>query len=61
MGLRKPDPEIFNLACKQLDVFPEQCVFIGDNELADIQGAKNVGMKTCLLYTSDAADEATIV
>ncbi|MFW2003105.1 HAD family hydrolase [Acinetobacter ursingii] len=50
VGLRKPDPEIFNLACKQLDVFPEQCVFIGDNELADIQGAKNVGMKTIYFH-----------
>lgn len=47
-GLRKPQVEIFNLACQQLDVLPEQCVFVGDNEIADIQGAKNAGMKTIL-------------
>ena len=45
-GLRKPQVEIFDLACQQLDVLPEQCVFVGDNEIADIQGAKNAGMKT---------------
>ncbi len=46
VGIRKPDAAIFDLACKQLEVFPEQCVFIGDNELADIQGAQSFGMKT---------------
>lgn len=44
--IRKPDSEIFKLACQQLNSQPENCVFMGDNEIADIQGAKNVGMKT---------------
>lgn len=46
VGLRKPDPAIFLLSCKQLGVYPHDCIFVGDNEMADIQGAKDVGMKT---------------
>lgn len=42
--LRKPDPAIFLLACQQLNVQPEQCLFIGDNEIVDVQGAQQAGM-----------------
>jgi len=48
IGLRKPQPEIFQMACQQMNVIPEQCVMIGVNEIADIQGAKNIGMQTIL-------------
>ncbi len=48
VGLRKPQAEIFQLACQQMNVRPEQCVMVGDNEIADIQGAKNIGMQTIL-------------
>lgn len=48
IGLRKPQPEIFQMTCQQMNVIPEQCVMIGDNEIADIQGAKNIGMQTIL-------------
>lgn len=46
IGIRKPDPAIFNLSCLQLKTSAEHCVFIGDNEIADIQGAQKAGMKT---------------
>ena len=36
------------MACQLMNVIPEQCVMIGDNEIADIQGAKNIGMQTIL-------------
>lgn len=44
VGLRKPEAEIFLLACNHLNLPPQHCIFIGDNELADIQGAQAVGM-----------------
>ncbi|WP_312057714.1 HAD family hydrolase [Acinetobacter courvalinii] len=50
VGLRKPDPAIFLLSCQQLDVHPQDCIFVGDNELADIQGAKAVRMKTIFFH-----------
>ncbi|MBJ9954820.1 MULTISPECIES: HAD family hydrolase [unclassified Acinetobacter] len=48
VGLRKPDPKIFQLACRQLELMPEQCIFVGDNEVVDIVGAKSVGMQAIL-------------
>jgi putative hydrolase of the HAD superfamily len=50
VGLRKPEPEIFLLAARRLDLKPEQCVFIDDLEL-NVDGARAVGM-TALLHTS---------
>ena len=46
VGFRKPDPEIFALACDDLDASPEKVIFVGDNPVADIQGANNLGMYT---------------
>ena len=61
VGLRKPHPEIFQLACQQLGVIPQHCVFVFFFEIADIRGAKALGMKTILFdpqqkVTSTQAD-----
>jgi len=50
VGMRKPEPEIFLLAARRLDLKPEECVFIDDLEL-NVDGARAVGM-TALLHTS---------
>jgi len=44
VSIRKPDAEIFKLACYKLGVTTKECVFVGDNPVADIEGANNVGM-----------------
>ena len=64
VGMRKPDPRIYRLACEELGVAPEASVFLDDIG-QNLKGARAVGMTTikvdhtlsCLLYTSDAADE----
>ena len=43
---RKPSPEIFEKALVKLGVSAENAVFVGDTVDADIEGAKNAGMKT---------------
>ena len=43
--LRKPDPAIFQLACKQLDVELFEAVYVGDNIEVDVDGAKNAGLE----------------
>lgn len=58
VGLRKPDPAIFLLSCQQLGVKPQDCIFVGDNELADIQGAKAVGMKTIFFHSDPSISTA---
>lgn len=50
IAIRKPNAAIFNLSCLQLKTIAECCVFIGDNEIADIQGAKKAGMKTIFFH-----------
>jgi putative hydrolase of the HAD superfamily len=46
VGVRKPAPEIFLHACRELAVDPADAVFVGDNLVTDVQGAANVGMTT---------------
>ncbi len=44
VGLEKPDPEIFLLACRRLGREPGECLFVGDQELLDGVGARAAGM-----------------
>ena len=43
-GVSKPSSEIFHRAAERLGVRPEQCVFVGDNPIADVDGARKAGM-----------------
>ena len=43
-GVSKPSPEIFHRAAERLGVRPAECVFVGDNPIADIDGARRAGM-----------------
>jgi putative hydrolase of the HAD superfamily len=45
LGVAKPDPEIYLAACRSLDVEPETCLFVGDGNGRELDGAKRVGMK----------------
>jgi putative hydrolase of the HAD superfamily len=55
VGVRKPAPEIFLRACRELGVDPVDTVFVGDDLKTDVQGASNVGMTTvqALWFTAD--------
>ena len=44
-GVKKPDPEIFLRALKQLNVSPEQSIFVGDHPANDVKAARSIGMK----------------
>ncbi|MBW4634820.1 MAG: HAD family hydrolase [Iphinoe sp. HA4291-MV1] len=43
-GLIKPSPSIFKKAIEQIEVHESKTVFVGDNLLFDIIGAKAVGL-----------------
>jgi putative hydrolase of the HAD superfamily len=43
-GIRKPDPEIFRLALRQMGVSPEDAVHVGDDAVLDVEGARAAGM-----------------
>jgi len=44
IGCRKPDSEIFLMACRAVDVEPEEAVHVGDEPASDIIGARNAGL-----------------
>jgi putative hydrolase of the HAD superfamily len=47
VGLRKPDPAIFELALERLDVAADRCVFVDDHP-GHLSAAAEVGMTTVL-------------
>ena len=56
VGLHKPDPRIFELACDRLGVSPHEAAHIGDHHYADVLGASAVGMRTVLIDRHGTAD-----
>jgi HAD superfamily hydrolase (TIGR01549 family) len=52
--LRKPDLEGFNKMVELSKVAVDQILYIGDRVDADIKPAKQVGMKTCLIYSESS-------
>jgi putative hydrolase of the HAD superfamily len=48
VGWVKPDPRPYELMLKELGEDPANCVYVGDNWLADVQGSKGMGMKSIL-------------
>ena len=44
VGIVKPDPHIYQHACKNLDVSPSDCIFVGDGNSDELRGAAQVGM-----------------
>lgn len=47
VGIRKPDPRIFQTAAALCQREPRECLHVGDSFESDVIGAKGAGMKTC--------------
>ncbi len=54
VGLRKPDPRIYELACRELDVAPGEAVFLDDIGL-NLKPARALGMTTVKVEDPDRA------
>jgi epoxide hydrolase-like predicted phosphatase len=58
VGLRKPSPEIFHLACERLEVTAERAVFLDDFE-GNVAGARAAGLHAiCCGLTVETTAEA---
>ena len=60
VGVRKPNPRIFQLACDALESLPEETLMVGDNPGADIQGALSYGMQAVYLGSEPGAGYETL-
>lgn len=58
-GARKPAPAIFLRACAELGVEPAATLHVGDDLVADVRGAADVGMQTvqAMWFRADADPE----
>lgn len=53
VGVKKPESEIFELACDKLNVNVQNAVFIGDNLQNDVLGAINAGLQAVWINDND--------
>jgi putative hydrolase of the HAD superfamily len=60
VGIEKPDPRIFQLACEKLGVEPHQTVYVGDIYEVDVLGARAAGIRAILL-SDEPRDGATCI
>ncbi|MBQ7183804.1 MAG: HAD family hydrolase [Clostridia bacterium] len=50
--IRKPDPEMYRMGCRELGFGPEECASVADNLNRDITGAKRAGIGANILFIS---------
>ncbi|MDO5399601.1 MAG: HAD family hydrolase [Eubacteriales bacterium] len=50
--IRKPDPEMYRMGCRELGLGPEECASVADNLDRDITGAKAAGIGANVLFIS---------
>jgi putative hydrolase of the HAD superfamily len=60
VGLRKPEPEIYLLACERLGVAPTGCLYVGDGAYGELSGAAAVGMTPVLIRDPDEIAEEVL-
>ena len=53
-GIRKPDPEIFRVAERAMNLKPEQLAYVGDTLSRDVRGARNAGWR-CMIQIRNPA------
>ncbi len=53
-GVRKPEPRIYSMMCEQLEVGPEECVFLDDLGI-NLKPAKALGMHTIKVPFGDVS------
>lgn len=54
IGIEKPDPRIFLKALNELHLTPDEVVYIGDNQIDDIQGSAAAGIRSILITNQSA-------
>jgi len=53
VGVKKPDPRIYQIATNKLAIKPENCLYIGNGDSRELTGASQVGMHPVLIRVPD--------
>jgi putative hydrolase of the HAD superfamily len=59
-GLTKPQLELFSRACKALGVEHERCLFVGDGDNQELQGAQKAGLMPVMIERGPVAGDYLI-
>lgn len=51
VGVEKPDTRIFEIALQEMNLAPEECLYVGDHPF-DVMGAKNAGLDMALVQSN---------
>ena len=54
VGIRKPNPEIYLEAARRIGSEPQNCVYVGDNPVRDVEGAQAAGYGMMILIHEPA-------
>lgn len=57
-GIHKPDREIFDIMRKKMGFSPEEMIYVGDNPVNDIQGARDAGWNTVWMNSTGYWDNS---
>lgn len=57
IGISKPDPQVFRLACQRINAVPDQTLYLGDQSDIDGAGASAAGLRFHLVERPLAADD----
>ncbi|MHA2282799.1 MAG: HAD family hydrolase [Promethearchaeota archaeon] len=61
VGMKKPDPQIYKLACEQMGVEPNECLYIGDGDSNELSGASQLGMQAIMIRDPNETDPYRLV
>lgn len=60
VAVRKPNPEIYWLAARQVGVAPARCAYVGDNPVRDVEGCRAAGFgMMIILHEPDTLKKET--
>ena len=60
-GIKKPAPQIYQLACDRLGVVPEACLYVADGENYELTGAAKVGLRPVLIRNSSRNNDKALL
>ena len=56
--IRKPDPAIYHLACRAVEAKPEECAYVGDNPVRDVEGTRAAGFGMMVRIDEPSSEKA---
>lgn len=57
VGIKKPNPAIFNIALREMQLKPEEVCYVGDTVSRDLMGCRNAHIGICVLISNPVLAE----